>query len=88
MASAIECYMKQHGVSKEDAIKELSLQVTNAWKDINEELLDPTEVPKPLLMRVLNLSRVIDVLYKDSDGYTHSGESTKKIIEALLLNPI
>ncbi|KAK2434601.1 putative terpene synthase [Trifolium repens] len=86
-ASAIECYIKQHDVSREDAINELLRQVTNAWKDINEELLDPTHVPKPLLMRVLNFSRVIDVLYKDEDCYTHSQGSTKNDIISILLNP-
>ncbi|WJX46364.1 (-)-germacrene D synthase [Trifolium repens] len=86
-ASAIECYINQHGVSREDAINELLRQVTNAWKDTNEELLDPTQVPKPLLMRVLNLSRVIDVLYKDGDCYTNSQGSTKNDIVSILLNP-
>lgn len=86
-ASAIECYMNEHGVSREDAVNELSRQVTNAWKDINEELLDPIQVPKPLLMRVLNLSRVIDVLYKDGDCYTNSQGSTKNDIISILLNP-
>ncbi|CAI8617518.1 unnamed protein product [Vicia faba] len=86
-ASSIECYMSQHGVTREDAINELSRQVTNAWKDINEELLDSTKVPKPLLMRVLNLSRVIHVLYKDEDCYTNSQGSTKNDIISILMNP-
>lgn len=80
--------MKQHSVTRQDTINELLRQVTSAWKDINEEFLNPTEVPKPLLMRFLNLSRVIDVLYKDEDGYTHSGGSTKNNITALLVNPL
>ncbi|KAK7262668.1 hypothetical protein RJT34_30243 [Clitoria ternatea] len=86
VASAIECYMKQHGVTKHDAIDELYRQVVSSWEDINEECLDPTEVPKSLLSVVLNLSRVIDVLYKDGDCYTHSEGSSKNDIAALLLN--
>ncbi|OIW05962.1 hypothetical protein TanjilG_11649 [Lupinus angustifolius] len=87
VASALDCYMKQHGVTKQDTIHEFQRQVICAWKDINEECLDPTEVPKPLLKRVLNMSRVMDVLYKDGDGYTHSKGNTKKNIVALFLNP-
>ncbi|KAK7257303.1 hypothetical protein RIF29_31175 [Crotalaria pallida] len=87
VASALECYMKQYGVTKQDTIDEFQIQVISAWKDINEECLEPTQVPKPLLERVHNLSRVVDVLYKDRDGYTHSKGSTEKNIEALLLNP-
>ncbi|CAL5406940.1 unnamed protein product [Camellia sinensis] len=52
-------------------------RVTNAWKDINQECLRPTAVPMPLLLRVVNLARVINVLYKDEDGYTHSGTKLK-----------
>ncbi|XP_061375423.1 probable terpene synthase 2 [Gastrolobium bilobum] len=85
--SSIECYMRQHGVTKQDAIEELNRRVTSAWKDINEEFLDPTEMPKPLLRVALNLSRVIYVLYKDEDGYVHSKGSTKDDIASLLLNP-
>ncbi|KAJ1441934.1 Terpenoid cyclases/protein prenyltransferase alpha-alpha toroid [Sesbania bispinosa] len=87
VVSSLECYMKQHSVSKQDTINEFLRQVTSAWMDINEELLDPTEVPKPLLMRVLNMSRVMDALYKDADCYTNSKGLTKNLITTLLLNP-
>ncbi|KAI4356606.1 hypothetical protein L6164_000616 [Bauhinia variegata] len=88
VSSAVQCYMKEHGVQKQDAIDELKKQVTKVWKDVNEEFLDPTQVPKPLLMVVLNLTRVMDVLYKDGDCHTHSHGSTKNYIKALLLNPV
>ncbi|RVW14963.1 (-)-germacrene D synthase [Vitis vinifera] len=73
VASAVECYMKQHGASEQETHNEFNKQVRDAWKDINEECLIPTAVPMPILMRVLNLARVIDVIYKNEDGYTHSG---------------
>ncbi|KAK4576305.1 hypothetical protein RGQ29_027031 [Quercus rubra] len=44
VASAIECYLKQHG------------RVVDAWKDINGKCLRPTAFPIPLLMCVLNLT--------------------------------
>ncbi|CAK9142772.1 unnamed protein product [Ilex paraguariensis] len=62
VASAVECYMKQHGASKQEAYAEFDKQVTNAWKDINQECLHPTAVPISFLMRVLNLARVINLL--------------------------
>ncbi|KAH9651324.1 alpha-humulene/(-)-(E)-beta-caryophyllene synthase [Citrus sinensis] len=68
--SAVECYMKQHGVSEEEAKKALRIQVDNAWKDINEELLSPTAVSLPLLERILNLARVCHFMYEDGDRYT------------------
>ena len=65
--------MKQYGVSEKEVYEKFLQQVEDEWKDNNEELLRPTNVPMPLLMRVLNLSRVIDVIYIGEDGYTHVG---------------
>ncbi|MFQ6635362.1 hypothetical protein Gotur_011649, partial [Gossypium turneri] len=42
VSSAVECYMKQYGVSMQEAYDELYKQLNNAWKDINEEFLKPT----------------------------------------------
>ena len=70
VALAVECYMKQHGVCKQEAYDELNKQIVNAWKDINKECLKPTQVSMPLLTRVLNFTRVMDILYKDEDQHT------------------
>ena len=87
-ASAVECYMKQHGVSEQVVHDDFNKQVANAWKDINEECIRPTVVPMPLLMRVLNLARVIDVIYKDGDGYTHVGKEMKNNVASMLIDPV
>uniref|UniRef100_A0A2N9HWR3 Terpene synthase metal-binding domain-containing protein n=1 Tax=Fagus sylvatica TaxID=28930 RepID=A0A2N9HWR3_FAGSY len=87
-ASAVECYMKQHGVSEQVVHDELNRQVDDAWKDVNEECMRPTVVPMPLLMRVLNLARVIDVIYKDSDGYTHVGKEMKDNVASVLIDAV
>ncbi|KAL7216920.1 hypothetical protein ACSBR1_028779 [Camellia fascicularis] len=78
--------MKQYGASEEEALVELKKWVTNAWKDINQECLRPTAVPMPLLLRVVNLARVIIVLYKDKDGYTHSGTKLKGFAASVLID--
>lgn len=90
VASAIECYMNQHEVSEEQAYDELRRQVVEAWKDINEELLIGPEdhVPIPLLTRVLNLARVMDVMYKDGDGYTNANGKVRNYITSLLIEPV
>ncbi|CBI31267.3 unnamed protein product, partial [Vitis vinifera] len=88
VASGIECYMKQYGVSEEQVYSEFHKQVENAWLDINQECLKPTAVPMPLLTRVVNLSRVMDVIYKEGDGYTHVGKVMKDNIGSVLIDPI
>ncbi|CAL5341820.1 unnamed protein product [Camellia sinensis] len=88
VASAVECYMKQHGATEEEVLVEFRKLVTNAWKDINAAYLRPTAVPMPLLLRVVNLTRMIHVIYKDEDGYTHSGTRVKAFVTSVLVNPV
>lgn len=80
--------MIQHGATEEEAVEELGKQVRDAWKDINEECLHPTTVPMPLVMPILNLARVIDVIYKDEDGYTNAGVVLKDFVSSLLVHPV
>nr|KJB45621.1 hypothetical protein B456_007G316500 [Gossypium raimondii] len=90
-ASAVECYMREHAVSEEEACSELKKQVENAWKDINQELIFSEiskVVPGPVLTRILNFTRVIDFLYKNGDGFTDVGKNTKDGITSLLIDPV
>uniref|UniRef100_F6HMZ2 Valencene synthase n=1 Tax=Vitis vinifera TaxID=29760 RepID=F6HMZ2_VITVI len=68
--------------------REFHNQIVNVWMDINQECLKPTAVPMPLLTRVLNLSRVMDVIYKEGDGYTHVGKVMEDNIGSVLIDPI
>ncbi|KAI4390118.1 hypothetical protein MLD38_002264 [Melastoma candidum] len=88
VASAVECYIKQYGGTEVEAEEALNKMVFDAWKDINKASLMPFEVAVPILTRVLNFTRVIDVLYKDGDNYTHSSTLTKRIIGYLLVDPL
>eukprot|EP00262_Sarcandra_glabra_P019600 TRINITY_DN7448_c0_g2_i2.p1 TRINITY_DN7448_c0_g2~~TRINITY_DN7448_c0_g2_i2.p1 ORF type:complete len:559 (+),score=78.37 TRINITY_DN7448_c0_g2_i2:117-1793(+) len=88
LASSIECYMKEHGVTEQEAREKLQEFVLTAWKDINEECLKPTPFDMTLLMRPLNLARVIEFMYMYEDGYTDSRGKTKENIISLLVDPI
>ncbi|KAL4272665.1 hypothetical protein GQ457_13G002760 [Hibiscus cannabinus] len=86
--SAIECYMEQYSVTAEEAYDEFNKHIESSWKDVNEELLKPREMPEAVLNRSLNLARVMDVLYREGDGYTHVGKAAKGGITSLLIDPI
>ncbi|KAK9151947.1 hypothetical protein Syun_010256 [Stephania yunnanensis] len=88
VASAVECYMKQYGLPEEEVESELNKQVEEAWKELNKGLLRPTAFPMPTLMIVVNLSRMIYVLYKHEDAYVHSNKKTKEHITSLFVHPI
>lgn len=69
------------------AILELMKMIENAWKDINEGCLKPTEVSVALLTPILNLARMIDVVYKFDDGFTFPGKTLKDYITLLFVTP-
>jgi (-)-germacrene D synthase len=80
--------MSKYNVSREAAIQGAQNRMADAWKDMNEECLRPTEVPMPFLTRIINLSRFMDVVYKDEDKYTNSKGEMKSFIKALLVEPV
>ncbi|XP_074281379.1 valerianol synthase TPS8-like [Silene latifolia] len=92
VASGVECYMKDYNLSREEVVAIFHKMFEDAWKDLNEELLvkaNPSEnhLPRPVLKRILNLSRVVDALYKVIDGYTYSEKLIKEDIITTYLRP-
>nr|XP_009793511.1 PREDICTED: (E,E)-germacrene B synthase-like [Nicotiana sylvestris] len=88
VASFVECYMKEYGVSKQETYVEMRKKITNAWKDINKELLRPTAVPMFILERSLNFSRLADTFLKDDDGYTNPKSKVKDLIASLFVESV
>ncbi|PHT87246.1 (E,E)-germacrene B synthase [Capsicum annuum] len=88
VASAVESYIKEFGCSKQEAYVKLEKLVVNAWQDINKDSLHPTPAPMPILLRVLNFTRAINLLYKDEDLYTNSKTKLKDIINKILVQPL
>ncbi|XP_038704730.1 probable terpene synthase 6 [Tripterygium wilfordii] len=70
VASAVECCMKQYGVSEKEVIGDLKKRVANEWKTVNEECLRPFPVSMHLLQRVVNIARIVDTMYKYGDAFT------------------
>lgn len=87
VATAVTCHMKEYGTTKEEASEVLWDVVENAWKDMNKEYLNRTDIPASLLVRVINLARMMETMYKEIDGYTDSA-ILKNRISLLLEKPI
>ncbi|CAJ2652664.1 (-)-germacrene D synthase-like [Trifolium pratense] len=88
VSSFVECYMEQYEISRQAAIQEGQRRIVDAWKDMNEECLRPTKVPMPFLTRILNICRVMEVIYKDKDNFTNTEGELKTFIKALLVDPV
>ncbi|KAL6188834.1 hypothetical protein ACLB2K_040225 [Fragaria x ananassa] len=80
--------MKEHGATEEAAIVELTNQVNDAWKIINKACLNPTRIPLPVLMRPLNLSRVMEMLYKNEDAFSNPGDEIKGFVTSVLIDSV
>ncbi|PHT65193.1 5-epiaristolochene synthase [Capsicum annuum] len=89
IATGIECYMRDYGVSTEEAMVKFHEMAETAWKDVNEGTLKPAPVTMDILTRILNLACIIDVTYKhNQDDYTHPEKVLKPHIIALLVDSI
>ncbi|GAB4836558.1 hypothetical protein Ancab_001470 [Ancistrocladus abbreviatus] len=88
VASAIDCYIRQYNTSEEHAYDGLNQRIEDAWKDVNQEILKPVVVPMSLLTVILNLLRVVDVLYKDEEGFTTISQNTKDMIKDMFIDSI
>ncbi|KAM3201099.1 hypothetical protein P3L10_033462 [Capsicum annuum] len=89
IATGIECYMRDYGVSMEEAMAKFHEMAETAWNDVNKGILRPAPVYTEILTRILKLARIIDVTYKhNQDGYTHPEKVPKPYIVALLVDSI
>ncbi|KAK4713157.1 hypothetical protein R3W88_019064 [Solanum pinnatisectum] len=86
----VECYMKEYGVTKEEAHIKIRNIIENSWKDLNEEYfkVNGAIIPRGLLMCIINLMRVVEFTYKDEDDYTFFKNNLKDVISRILIDPI
>ncbi|KAL1146745.1 hypothetical protein V6Z11_A10G006100 [Gossypium hirsutum] len=85
---AIQSYMKQYGVTRQEAVEAYREMIEVAWKDMNEACLKPMPVSNKIAVRALNVARLVLVLYKKDDGFTRPELSLKDAIAKLLIHPI
>nr|UXF47968.1 terpene synthase 4 [Daphne genkwa] len=89
VVSAIRCYMKDYGVSEEEACQKMREMIEIEWKILNKATqFETNEVSAPFVIPSLNFTRVLEVMYDEGDGYSNSQGVTKNRITALLRHPI
>ncbi|KAL2331549.1 hypothetical protein Fmac_019130 [Flemingia macrophylla] len=88
VASAVECCMKQYGISQADAYKLIHKDVEKFWKVINEEYLKLNDIPKPVLDFILNLTQMCEVSYENHQDRFTNGELLQDYVSSLLVDPM
>ena len=89
VANGLNCYIKQHGVTKEEATQELRKMYRDKYKVVMEEFMRTHgHVPRQALLRCLNFARIFDVFYTEGDGYTDPKGKIEHFMTSLYVNPI
>ncbi|KAL3513017.1 hypothetical protein ACH5RR_025734 [Cinchona calisaya] len=84
---AIECYMKETGVSEEKARQHLRFLISEAWKQMNEAQINSSFSPT-FNEIIVNLARMGHCMYQYGDGHGHQNFEPMERILALLFEPI
>ncbi|KAH0896672.1 hypothetical protein HID58_046240 [Brassica napus] len=88
VANGVYCYMKQHGVTKEVAVREIKKIVRDNYKIVMEEFLTVKAVPRQILVRCINTIRLVNVYYREGDGFSDPHRNLKDLITSLFINPL
>ncbi|CAN0914663.1 Probable terpene synthase 12 [Linum grandiflorum] len=90
--NAISCYMNENGVSEEKARKHLKSMIDQAWKNMNQELLDDqksgSEFAKSYRKSAINLARITYYSYSRGDSHGNPDAESNETIFSLFFQPI
>ncbi|EOA22803.1 hypothetical protein CARUB_v10003521mg [Capsella rubella] len=90
VTNGIKCYMKQYGVTEEEAIRELRKIISDMDKTMKEEFLNTKNVkPFRVLKSVIDCARMSNVTYNVAvgEGLTHpEGKISSYYMPSLFLN--
>ncbi|KAF5188255.1 Terpene synthase [Thalictrum thalictroides] len=84
---SIQCYMKQTGVSEEQARQHVKGLVRSYWKKLNEESVKSI-LPKSMIEMIINMVRTAQCIFEHGDGIGTSHGTTKDTAISLFVEPI
>eukprot|EP00257_Ricinus_communis_P025575 XP_025012989.1 probable terpene synthase 13 isoform X1 [Ricinus communis] len=68
--SYVECYVKEHkGSLVEIATKKVTVMISDAWKQLNQECLHPNPFSPNFTKSCLNLARMVPLMYSYDDNH-------------------
>ncbi|KAL2231042.1 UNVERIFIED_CONTAM: Gamma-cadinene synthase [Sesamum indicum] len=87
--TAVDCYVKQYGVSKEETVDKFKELFENAWKDFNTEWsTEISPVSKDMMEQLLNYARAAEVNYRNGRDAYANPENLAREIAAVFMDPI
>jgi hypothetical protein len=87
VASSLECYMKEHHATGEEAIAAISARVEDMWREMNWACMDIDQELQPLVQLVVKIARTNEIMYLGGrDAYTF-GKDLEDHVTSLFLKP-
>ncbi|KAG0454496.1 hypothetical protein HPP92_023788 [Vanilla planifolia] len=88
LATIVHNYMKEYNCTEEETCQKLIEMVENEWKTLNQELLLLTNLPLTLVRPIINLTRVMEIFYKEKDTFTNPFDTMKHNISLVMIEPL
>nr|CAB3500826.1 unnamed protein product [Digitaria exilis] len=87
VASSVECYISEHGVTANVACAKIDSLIEDAWKTINRTRFERNEL-LPAVQRIFSITVSMPLMYGDKkDAFTFSN-GLKGVIRCLFLKPV
>ncbi|PIN23179.1 (+)-gamma-cadinene synthase [Handroanthus impetiginosus] len=87
--TVMDCYMKEHGVSKQEACSKFAELIEEGWKDLNTEWITKTHsIPEHILVQLLNYVREARATYNNGEDRVTNPQVLVPCIHALFVEPI
>lgn len=87
VASSVECYMNENGVTSEAAFAKINALVEDEWRSTNQTRLEHRTL-LPMVQRIVNFTDSMVLFYDDKkDAYTF-GTLLREIVESLFVKPV
>ncbi|KAE9454985.1 hypothetical protein C3L33_13116, partial [Rhododendron williamsianum] len=87
--NSILCYMRETGLSEQEARKHIRKLIDEAWKKMNKERVavdSPFE--KPFIETAINLARMSQCSYQNGDGLGALDNQAKNWVLSVIIEPI
>lgn len=90
VASAIQCYMKEHPeMSEEEAVEYIYSLMENGLADLKWEFMKAKDVPDNCRRLVFDNARLMQLFYMEVDGFTRAHESEiTEHVKKILFEPV
>ncbi|PWZ44082.1 (S)-beta-macrocarpene synthase [Zea mays] len=85
--STVQCYMKQHELTMDEACEQIKELTEDSWKFMIEQGLALKEYSIIVPRTVLEFARTVDYMYKEADKYTVS-HTIKDMLTSLYVKPV